>query len=119
MFVAIRIWDKLRRSIPPAFKGYYTLIPDPTARKVTVVARVPSLAMPGLWSTHPQSADDHASLPSEMRGPYSQIHASILAMTMPLAAPSTAMMARIALRDNKSRSTSSLRIGRQYLLRRT
>ena len=41
MLVAIRIWTKLKRSIPPGLGQYYSLIPDPTAGKVTVVARTP------------------------------------------------------------------------------
>lgn len=50
MLVAIRIWTKLKRSIPAGFKDYYSLITDPTAGKVTVVARVPTLEVPILFT---------------------------------------------------------------------
>ena len=117
MLVAIRIWTKLKRSIPPGLGQYYSLIPDPTAGKVTVVARTPILENPGLWSTKPLVACT-TSPPSEKKGLYSQFHNSILAMGMPLAAPSTAMMAHNATRNDVGPLSSPLRIGRQYLLRR-
>jgi hypothetical protein len=118
MLVAIRIWTKLKHSIPPGFGKYYSLIPDPTAGKVTVVARMPTLGLPGLWSNSPPNARLTIS-PSEKKGPYSQLHRSIVAMGMPLAAPSTAMMARNATRNNTGPTPSPLRIGRQHLLGRT
>ena len=51
MIMAIRIWLKLKNSIPLRYKKYYSLLPDPAAGTVTVVARAPSLELPGLWST--------------------------------------------------------------------
>ena len=51
--------------------------------------------------------------------PYSQLHSSIVAMGMPLTAPSTAMMARDASRSNIGPPPSPLRIERQKLLGRT
>jgi hypothetical protein len=51
MFMAIHIWLKLKRSIPLGYREYYSLLPDPAAGKVTVVARTPSLERPGLWPT--------------------------------------------------------------------
>jgi hypothetical protein len=118
MLVAIRIWTKLKRSIPPGLRNHYSLIPDPTAGKVTIVARIPTLEIPGLWSTSPPNFDP-AGLLSEKKEPYSQLHRSIAAMGMPLIAPSTAMMARMATRKNKRPMPLPLRIGRQYLLGRT
>jgi hypothetical protein len=118
MLVAIRIWIKLRRSIPPGLRKYYSLIPDPTAGTVTVVARMPTLNVPGLWSIYPTNARS-MSPPSEKKGSYNQLHSSIVAMGMPLAAPSTAMMARNAARNNSKTSPSSLPITRQHLLGRT
>lgn len=50
MILAIRIWLKLKNSIPLRYRKYYSLLPDPAAGKVTVVARAPSLELPGLWS---------------------------------------------------------------------
>jgi len=118
MLVAIRIWTKLKRSIPLGFGEYYSLIPDPTAGKVTVVARMPTLEIPGLWSIN--STDARSTSPLlEKPGVYSQIHNSILAMGMPLAAPSTAMMARNATGNDVGPTSLPLRIGRQHLLRRT
>ena len=117
MLVAIRIWTQLKQSIPPGLREYYSLIPDPTAGKVTVVARMPSLEIPGLWSTDPTNARA-ARLPSEKRGIPSQFHASLLAMGLPLAAPSTAMMARNAARNEIRPTSFTLRLGRQYLLGR-
>jgi hypothetical protein len=117
MLVAIRIWTKLKRSIPPAFRIYYSLVPDPTAGKVTVVARMPTLEILGLWSTSPPNPRP-TSPPSKKQGPYSQLHASLLAMGMPLAAPSTAMMARNAMQNNSESRPSNLRIPRHHLLGR-
>jgi hypothetical protein len=51
MIMAIRIWVKLKKSIPLRYREYYSLLPDPAAGKVTAVARTPSLELPGLWST--------------------------------------------------------------------
>jgi hypothetical protein len=118
MFVAIRIWIKLGRSIPPAFEKYYTLIPDPTAGKVTVVAQMPSLKMPGLWSTDPPNGRPARS-PSEKQEPYSRVHASLLAMGMPLTAPSTGMMASDTTRNKHGSPPASISIERRHLLRRT
>jgi len=116
--MAISIWIKLERSIPSGFRKYYSVIPDPTAGKVTVVARMPTLEVPGLWSTNPPGARQKS--PSlEKRGPVSQLHNSILAMGMPLAAPSTAMMARIASKSSSRPPLSPTRIGKQNSLRRT
>jgi hypothetical protein len=118
MFVAIRIWTKLNRSIPPDFRRYYFLIPDPTAGKVTVVARMPTLEIPGLWSVNPPDARPENSR-SEKQGLYSQLRNSIRAMSMPFTAHSTAMMARNATMNNTGSSPSLLCIERQYLLGRT
>jgi hypothetical protein len=64
MILAIRIWLKLRNSIPLRYREYYSLLPDPAAGKVTVVARTPSLELPGLWSTKAGRHDfGKASLP--------------------------------------------------------
>lgn len=49
--MAIHIWLKLKKSIPIRYRKYYSLLPDPAAGKVTVVARTPSLERPGLWPT--------------------------------------------------------------------
>jgi hypothetical protein len=118
MFIAIRIWTKLNRSIPPDFRRYYFLIPDPTAGKVTVVARMPTLEIPGLWSVNPPDARPENSR-SEKQGLYSQLRNSIRAMSMPFTAHSTAMMARNATMNNTGSSPSLLCIERQYLLGRT
>jgi hypothetical protein len=48
MMMAVGIWIKLEQSIPSGFRKYYSVIPDPTAGKVTVVARMPTLEVPGL-----------------------------------------------------------------------
>jgi hypothetical protein len=55
MVLAIHIWRKLRKSIPLWYREYYSLLPDAAAGKVTVVARIPSLKLPGLWSTTAES----------------------------------------------------------------
>jgi hypothetical protein len=119
MLVAIRIWTKLKRSIPPSFMNYYSLIPDPTAGNVTVVARMPTLDIPGLWSINTPKARLRSSASEKKKKPYSQLHRSIVAMGMPLTAPSTAMMARDASRSNIGPPPSPLRIERQKLLGRT
>jgi hypothetical protein len=49
MVVAIQIWLRLRASIPPSIRKYYSLIIDPAAGQVTVVARMPTLSSPGQW----------------------------------------------------------------------
>lgn len=118
MLVALRIWTKLRRSLLPGFREYYSLTPDPITGKVTVVAYVPSLGMPGLWSTDPSNTR-LPKLHSEKKGPYGQLHASLLAMGMPLTAPSTAMMARNAMQDNLDSSISPRHIPRHRLFGRT
>jgi hypothetical protein len=115
MFVAIRIWIQLDRSIPAAFKKYYSFTPDPTAGKVTVVARMPSLKMPGLWSTDPPNGLPARS-PSEKQEPHSRIHASLLAMGMP--PPSTAMIAPDATKNNIRPPPASKTIEGRRLLRR-
>jgi hypothetical protein len=51
MVVAIQIWLRLRASIPPSLRRYYSLIIDPAAGQVTVVARMPTLSSPGQWIT--------------------------------------------------------------------
>jgi hypothetical protein len=51
MVVAIQIWLRLRVSIPPRLRQYYSLIIDPAAGQVTVVARMPILSSPGQWTT--------------------------------------------------------------------
>jgi hypothetical protein len=118
MLVAVRIWTKLKRSLPPSFGEYYSLIPDPTAGKVTVVALMPTLDVPGLWSINQPNAR-LMSHPSDKKTPYSQLHSIIVAMGMPLTAPSTAMMAPNASRSDTGPPHSLLRIGRQHLLGRT
>jgi hypothetical protein len=47
MVVALQIWLRLRASIPPNLRKYYSLIMDPAAGQVTVVARTPTLSSPG------------------------------------------------------------------------
>jgi hypothetical protein len=61
MVVAIQIWLRLRASIPPSLRIYYSLIIDPAAGQVTVVARMPTLSSPGQWSTS-KSGNDKNSL---------------------------------------------------------
>jgi hypothetical protein len=118
MMMAVGIWIKLEQSIPSGFRKYYSVIPDPTAGKVTVVARMPTLEVPGLWSTNPPGA--RLTSPSlEKRGPVSQLHSSLLAMGMPLADPFAAMMARIAPKSSSRPPRSPTRIGKQNSLRRT
>jgi hypothetical protein len=57
MVVAIQIWLRLRASIPPSLRKYYSLIIDPAAGQVTVVARMPTLSSPGQWIVSKSDAD--------------------------------------------------------------
>jgi hypothetical protein len=57
MVVAIQIWLRLRVSIPPTLRKYYSLIIDPAAGQVTVVARMPTLSSPGQWTTSGSEVD--------------------------------------------------------------
>jgi hypothetical protein len=57
MVVAIQIWLRLRASIPPSLRRYYSLIIDPAAGQVTVVARMPTLSSPGQWITSKSEND--------------------------------------------------------------
>ncbi|KAM0722768.1 hypothetical protein Q7P37_002210 [Cladosporium fusiforme] len=47
-FMAIRIWLRLRESLPARVRHLYSFLVDPAAGKVTVVARMPHLNSPGL-----------------------------------------------------------------------
>lgn len=53
---ALWIRRKLLKSISPELRDYYSLIADPAAGTVTVVARTPRLALPGLWTHVPDAA---------------------------------------------------------------
>ena len=65
--MAIRIWLKLKNSIPLRYKKYYSLLPDPAAGKVTVVARTPSLELPGLWSNKTGGEHSRKATSSKLR----------------------------------------------------
>ena len=55
---AIWIRRKLVKSLSPKVRDYYSLIADPAAGTVTVVARTPRLAFPGLWTYVPAETQD-------------------------------------------------------------
>jgi hypothetical protein len=61
MVVAIQIWLRLRASIPPSLRKYYSLIIDPAAGQVTVVSRMPTLSSPGQWTTSESGVNEQHS----------------------------------------------------------
>ena len=52
MFKAVWIRCKLSQSIPWEHRPFYSLIADPAAGTVTVVAQTPHLGQPGIWKTN-------------------------------------------------------------------
>jgi hypothetical protein len=119
MVLAIHIWLKLRKSIPLQYRKYYSLLPDPAAGKVTVVARTPSLELPGLWPTK-VTIDHLGKVPLQRRKTALPTLADHLAF-IPIspAVPTLTALHRAFSDVDSVASFQSFRIARQRLLGRT
>ena len=119
MVLAIHIWLKLKKSIPLRYRAHYSLLPDPAAGNVAVVARTPSLELPGLWSTK-AGRNDLGKVWSLRRNPTLPTLADHVAFIPLTPALPVVITSRLVTNDNSTlMSTRSFNIARQKFLGRT
>jgi len=120
MVLAIRILLKLKNSLPLQYRKYYTLLPDPAAGKVTVVARTPSLELPGLWSTRKAEITDFGKLLLQRRKTtLPTVSNHLVSIPILLAAPKLVASKRTTSDGDDTPSFCSFKVARQRLLGRT
>ncbi|GAB7326930.1 hypothetical protein MBLNU13_g10890t2 [Cladosporium sp. NU13] len=119
MIFAIRIWLKLKNSIPLRYRKYHSLLPDPAAGKVTVVAQTPSLELPGLWST--KTGGDHLGKTSSLKPKPTlpSLAGHVAFVPIAPAVPAFAASRLLNSNDRIPMSFRSFNVPRQGLLGRT
>lgn len=117
--MAIRIWLKLKNSIPLRYKKYYSLLPDPAAGKVTVVARTPSLELPGLWSNKTGGEHSRKATSSKLRTALPSLADHVAFVPVTPAVSGFAAFRLCTNDDSVAMSFRSFNFTRQRLLGRT